>query len=740
MSSLLQRYERKKVVFSTPDYPNAYPPLKKCGWIINHSPNDADININFHDFELEKFPRCYKSDYMTIYRDQGTGKWEQIGSMSGYCGELPNFLISTSARQILVKFTSDLTKNYRGFNASFTSNVHLPPNITYIGDLLRQQTEDGVLTVEDKQTIQLQCDAQKSSPYPSYIWEKLNTTIGLYQPIRKALVKFERSNGSICLTDIRMMDGGTYRCTAQTAYGTDTETLYVNVTKSCPCPREIRAAWMFYPPYTNTKDVITRDGRPVQKNGIFEEYLQKMVKEVCTGCTKLIWDTSNFKERFSQLEKGIMNSELSNSTADIFFPVQGSSGGSTGGPVTRYKLKYYYLPIMNSPSILHYTSKESSHDKDILWKSISSAWPIVISCVILAVLAGIVIWALETYWNEEQFPREFSSGIVEGFWWAIISMTTVGYGDIAPVSVPGRLFAVFWILTGLIIVAIFTSVLSTSLSVQVLTSEVKLYGSRAGAISNTYESRLGYLKGAIMQDFQTVDEMDSALSDKQVDGLLVDSFIAGHHFKQIFQKHRISKNFQPKKTYGFVFGRQLSTSVFYQRFLNFHEQHMEFATDLVANKTHSPEMEDQSSAMESADQIISNESEMFKTAVRISGIALGSLIVVGLFFEYCYLRPRHRMIQSAKRTELCQSKAVKEMIFRSNLLKSTLVREVAHFRKRWDIKLNYVKRRHTIEVKKMKTKLARPRVTAAPQEENSTTVIVQPSAPSSSIENSESRC
>uniref|UniRef100_A0A7M5XA83 CUB domain-containing protein n=1 Tax=Clytia hemisphaerica TaxID=252671 RepID=A0A7M5XA83_9CNID len=94
----------KEGVFSTPDYPNAYPPLKKCGWIINHSPNDADININFHDFELEKFPRCYKSDYMTIYRDQGTGKWEQIGSMSGYCGELPNFLISTSARQILVKF------------------------------------------------------------------------------------------------------------------------------------------------------------------------------------------------------------------------------------------------------------------------------------------------------------------------------------------------------------------------------------------------------------------------------------------------------------------------------------------------------------------------------------------------------------------------------------------------------------------------------------------------------------
>ena len=82
----------------------------------------------------------------------------------------------------------------------------------------------------------------------------------------------------------------------------------------------------------------------------------------------------------------------------------------------------------------------------------------------------------DTYWNEEQFPRKFGEGIAEGFWWAFVTMTTVGYGDISPVGVPGRLFAVVWILTGLVIIAIFTGVITTSLTVVALSSNVKLYG------------------------------------------------------------------------------------------------------------------------------------------------------------------------------------------------------------------------------------------------------------------------
>ena len=33
----------------------------------------------------------------------------------------------------------------------------------------------------------------------------------------------------------------------------------------------------------------------------------------------------------------------------------------------------------------------------------------------------------DTYWNPEEFPPSFFQGAWEGFWWAFVSMTTVGY-------------------------------------------------------------------------------------------------------------------------------------------------------------------------------------------------------------------------------------------------------------------------------------------------------------------------
>ena len=32
----------------------------------------------------------------------------------------------------------------------------------------------------------------------------------------------------------------------------------------------------------------------------------------------------------------------------------------------------------------------------------------------------------ETFFNEEEFPRSFTKGSYEGFWWAFVTMTTVG--------------------------------------------------------------------------------------------------------------------------------------------------------------------------------------------------------------------------------------------------------------------------------------------------------------------------
>ena len=63
--------------------------------------------------------------------------------------------------------------------------------------------------------------------------------------------------------------------------------------------------------------------------------------------------------------------------------------------------------------------------------------------------------------EHEAQPEKFSS-ITESIWWSTISLATVGYGDVYPVTVGGKIFASIISLVGIGIVAIPTGVISAS--------------------------------------------------------------------------------------------------------------------------------------------------------------------------------------------------------------------------------------------------------------------------------------
>ena len=70
-------------------------------------------------------------------------------------------------------------------------------------------------------------------------------------------------------------------------------------------------------------------------------------------------------------------------------------------------------------------------------------------------VAGFIIWVLEMRGgNTGEFPSEFFAGWFNGVWWSFISMTTVGYGDRVPKTIPGRLFAIIWIMVGIVVFCI----------------------------------------------------------------------------------------------------------------------------------------------------------------------------------------------------------------------------------------------------------------------------------------------
>ena len=58
--------------------------------------------------------------------------------------------------------------------------------------------------------------------------------------------------------------------------------------------------------------------------------------------------------------------------------------------------------------------------------SLAEMWPLLCIGLVLALIAGFFVWILDTWHNQDEFPRPFLIGVFEGFWWSFISMTTVG--------------------------------------------------------------------------------------------------------------------------------------------------------------------------------------------------------------------------------------------------------------------------------------------------------------------------
>jgi voltage-gated potassium channel len=83
----------------------------------------------------------------------------------------------------------------------------------------------------------------------------------------------------------------------------------------------------------------------------------------------------------------------------------------------------------------------------------NAAGVIVVATLVVVVGAGVAISLIDS----EEYPNV---GI--GMWWALQTVTTVGYGDVTPTDLGGRLVGVAVMLEGTAFIAIVTAVITSS--------------------------------------------------------------------------------------------------------------------------------------------------------------------------------------------------------------------------------------------------------------------------------------
>lgn len=82
----------------------------------------------------------------------------------------------------------------------------------------------------------------------------------------------------------------------------------------------------------------------------------------------------------------------------------------------------------------------------------------------IILIFGLLVWLFERKQNKEEFGKGVK-GLWNGFWWSAVTMTTVGYGDKSPKTIGGRIVALVWMFTAIIIISGFTASIASSLTV-----------------------------------------------------------------------------------------------------------------------------------------------------------------------------------------------------------------------------------------------------------------------------------
>ncbi len=101
---------------------------------------------------------------------------------------------------------------------------------------------------------------------------------------------------------------------------------------------------------------------------------------------------------------------------------------------------------------------------------------IVLGLLLVMVVVAALVWLCERKKNPEQFGGKRSAGFGSAVWWSSVTMTGIGYGDITPKTLTGRVIAVSWMLISVVLISTFTASIASILTAERLGRESDIRG------------------------------------------------------------------------------------------------------------------------------------------------------------------------------------------------------------------------------------------------------------------------
>jgi len=184
---------------------------------------------------------------------------------------------------------------------------------------------------------------------------------------------------------------------------------------------------------------------------------------------------------------------------------------------------------------------------------------VVLGLAALLFAVGALLWLLERRRNAAQFGGPAAEGLGHGFWWAAVTMTTVGYGDKAPVTLGGRLLAIVWMFAALIMVSGFTAAVTSALTVGRLQGGIggpqDLRGARVATVTGTVSARYLAREQIRHTAFPDLHQAMVAVQQGQLDAVVYDQPILQFRNRELEgEALRLLPGVFERQSYAFAVG------------------------------------------------------------------------------------------------------------------------------------------------------------------------------------------
>ena len=152
--------------------------------------------------------------------------------------------------------------------------------------------------------------------------------------------------------------------------------------------------------------------------------------------------------------------------------------------------------------------------------------------VLTLAIAAHVVWFLERRRNPD-FHSDYFRGIWDSFWWSAVTVTTVGYGDKAPQTAIGKLFALVWMCAGYFVFAYFIATVTTTFTVDRLENTIgdpkDLQGKIVGTIDASTAEKFLIDRDIRATSFQSTDVLYRELRFGNLDAVVYDAPVLQHY-------------------------------------------------------------------------------------------------------------------------------------------------------------------------------------------------------------------